>query len=491
MTFRRSSCVPLLLGLAVCGSACAETFTFEHIRVLGTSMDLSVDAADAATAQKFEQTILAEVDRLARIISTYDKTSEVSQLKLHEPAKASSELIELLGLYDQWEQRSAGALSGRLGEVISLWQEAGKTSTLPDPAKLTAAVERAKSPAWRIDRSAKTVERLTDVPLNLDAIGKAFIVDKAMKFALAQNPGISRAMLDIGGEIRCAGEWEISVADPRMAADNAQPVARLRLRNQSIATSGGYARFVTIDGKRYSHVLDARTGQPVDGVLSASVVAPDCATANALSTTLCVLPQADGLQLARTVTGAEALLILPEGKQARTPGWSSLASAAPAPAPATQKSGANPNWPANAMVQLSLQLPEIAGGNRYRRPYVAVWVEDSQQRVVRTLAVWGNEAKYLKDLSQWRKAAGQNLPKGVSRATRGPGNYTLQWDGRDDRGAFVAAGKYTLRIEAIREKGGHETLSAPLNCTAQDDTFTVQGKQELGAIRARFGAPLK
>lgn len=487
MTSKRSSYVPLLLGLAVCGSACAETFTFEHVRVLGTSLDLSVDAADAAAAQKFEQTILAEVDRLARIISTYDKTSEVMQLKLHQPAKASPELIELLGLYDQWEQRSAGALSGRLGEVIALWQEAGKTNTLPDPAKLAAAVARAKSPAWRIDRDAKTVERLTDVPLNLDAIGKGFIVDKAMKFALAQNPGISRAMLDIGGEIRCAGDWETSVADPRMPADNAQPVARLHLRNQSIATSGGYARFVTIDGKRYSHVLDARTGQPVDGVLSASVVAPDCATANALSTTLCVLPSTDGLQLARTVTGAEALLILPEGKQARTPGWASLASTAPS----TQKTGANPNWPANAMAQLSLQLPEAAAGKRYRRPYVAVWIEDSQQHVVRTLAVWGNEAKYLKDLSQWRKAAGQNLPKGVSRATRGPGNYTLQWDGRDDLGAFVAAGKYTFRIEAIREKGGHETLSAPLNCTAQDDTVTVQGKQELGAIRAHFGAPPK
>lgn len=487
MTSRRSTCVPLLLGLAVCGSACAETFTFEHVRVLGTSMDLSVDAADAAAARKFEQTILAEVDRLARIISTHDKTSEVSQLKLHEPAKVSPELIELLGLYDQWEQRSAGALSGRLGEVISLWQDAGKTGALPDPAKLSAAVQRAKSPAWRIDRSAKTVERLTDVPLNLDALGKAFIVDKAMKFALAQHPGISRAMLDIGGEIRCAGDWETSVADPRNPADNAQPVARLRLRNQSIATSGGYARFVTIAGKRYSHVLDARTGQPVDGVLSASVVAPDCATANALATTLCILPSKDALQLTRTVTGAEALLILPEGKQAQTPGWTALASAVPT----TQKTTGNPNWPAGAMAQLSLQLPEVVTGKRYRRPYVAVWVEDSQQRVVRTLAVWGNEAKYLKDLSQWRKAAGQNPPKGVSRATRGPGSYTLQWDGRDDRGAFVAAGKYTLRIEAIREKGGHETLSAPLNCSAWDDTVTVQGKQELGAIRARFGAPLK
>lgn len=484
---RRSSCVALLLGLAVCGSTYAEAFTFEHIRVLGTSLDLSVDAADAATAQKFETAVLAEVDRLAHIISTYDKTSELSQLKLHQPTNASPELIELLGLYDQWEQRSAGALSGRLGEVIAMWQEAGKTNTLPDPAKLTAAVERAKAPAWRIDRAAGTIERLNDVPLNLDAIGKGFIVERALKAALAQNPGISRAMLDIGGEIRCAGEWQASVADPRMPADNAQPIARLRLRNQAIATSGGYARYFTIQGKKYSHVLDARTGQPVDGVLSASVVAPDCGTANALSTTLCILSPKDGLQLARNVPQVDALLILPDSKQGQTPGWNAMT----VPAATTQKSGGNPNWPADATVQLSLQLPEIAGGKRYRRPYVAVWIEDSQQHVVRTLAVWGNEAKYLKDLSQWRKAAGTNLPKGVSRATRGPGVYTLQWDGRDDRGSFVAAGKYTLRIEAIREKGSHEILSAPLNCVPEGDTVTTQGKQELGAIRARFGAPEK
>src|SRR5471032_2240388 len=116
----------------------------------------------------------------------------------------------------------------------------------------------------------------------------------------------------------------IGVQDPHHPEDNATPLAVVRLANAAIATSGGYERYYTINGQRHSHIFDPRTGRSANGAASATVIARDNVTANALATTLCVLTPEEGLRLVAATPGVECLLVTKDGKQMRSAGFALL-----------------------------------------------------------------------------------------------------------------------------------------------------------------------
>jgi len=143
--------------------------------------------------------------------------------------------------------------------------------------------------------------------------------------------------------------------------------------------------------------------------------------------------------------------------------------------------------PAVAEVTLSLELPRHEGGQY--RPYVAVWVENPQQEAVATLAVWRKEADWLKDMRRWWRKSGRyanDLPDGVSGATRKPGVYPLAWDGRDHQGNPLPAGRYTLHIEAVREHGSRSLVSQSIEL-GQTASYQLQPVAELGPITIHTG----
>lgn len=137
-------------------------------------------------------------------------------------------------------------------------------------------------------------------------------------------------------------------------------------------------------------------------------------------------------------------------------------------------------------LNLSIELPKL-DVSPYHRPYLSVWVEDSQRKPITTIALWKRLEKgdkWLKDLRQfWRK---QNLRNpvavdAVTSATRRPATYQFQWKGEDEQGKALANGKYVLHIEAAREEGGRDYLRIPFNW-GQKQQIEQHGKAELGAI---------
>ena len=112
-------------------------FHFHHENILGTSLDLIVRAESATTAAKAEQAALAELERLRKILSTYDPASEISRLNSAPgPMPCSPELLDVLNAYESWTTRSRGAYSGQLGELIATWRGAEKSGTPPPPSRL-------------------------------------------------------------------------------------------------------------------------------------------------------------------------------------------------------------------------------------------------------------------------------------------------------------------------------------------------------------------
>jgi thiamine biosynthesis lipoprotein ApbE len=460
-------------------------FEFHHDHILGTSLDLCVRAGDEATAEQAERVVLAEIERLRQVFSTYDPASEISRLnRSREPMAVSAELLEVLQAYEQWQRQSGGAFHGQVGELVRVWQEAEQLNREPAADTLQRIVSELRQPGWRLDPATRIVTRWTDQPLNLNALAKGYILQKAAAAVRQQVPAVSGLLVNLGGDILGWGEpgWAVGIQDPFWHFDNAAPLAGVRLVNQAVATSGGYQRFYTIGGRRYSHIFDPRTGRPADGVASATVIAPNNVTANALATTLCVLSPDEGLKLVARVPGAECLIVGSDGQQFRSPGLKLVAVAhrTAEQTPKNPPKAARP-WPAGYQVTVTVELPKI-DAKRYRKPYTAIWIEDATGKPVRTLAVWGNAPKYLKDLSDWWKIGKDDadLIKAVTRATRGPGKYALVWDGKDDQGNPVGQGTYTVRVEVHREFGAHVRQAGKIECKDKPASVKLEKNAETG-----------
>ncbi len=480
-------------------------YVFHYDHVIGTSLDLRIVAPDTAAATAAEQAVLAEIERLRQILSGYDPTSELSRLnRTRGPVAISSDLAAVLEAVAVWERATDGAVCGRLGDLAAVWKQAAANDYLPEPAALDRAVRGLREPVGRLDSAGRLV-RTTDRPFDLNALGKAYIIDRT---ALRAQQFAPAGLINLGGDVLAWGTppgrtaWTVGVQDPFRPFDNAAPIAGLLLENQAVASSGGYQRFVTVGGRRYSHVLDPRTGWPADGVAGATVVAPDAVTANALATALCVLPPTDGLRLVAGVAGAECLILAADGERFASPGLRQFVVARIGNDPDDKKDDkkdekkeakAADAWPDGFQVTVAVELPKIEAAKRYRRPYVAVWVEDEKGKVVRTLGVWGNAPKYLKDLSDWWKVGkdDKDLVKAVARATRGPGKYDLAWDGKDDKGTALPQGAYTVRVEVTREFGAHLRQSGKIDCKTKPATIKLEKNAETAETVVEFKKPEK
>jgi len=374
----------------------------------------------------------------------------------------------------------------------------------PDALTLQAIVQRLSLPGWKLDMTAKTVTRLTPQPLNVDSLGKGYIISKAVVAAKTKAPAIQGILLNIGGDMYAYGTqapgtpWTISVQNPMQSSDNAPPLTQVRLSNHAISTSAAYERGYTIAGKRYSHIFNPHTGLPAEGVASATVITTNTANSNALATTLCVLTPEQGIALAKQVPDVECLIIAADGRQLRSPHFAAFEIPQPAAVPQpTVAQGDASQWPAGykVTVDLTLKAPTHYSidvskvRNKNRNPYVAVWVENADGKRVRTVAVWGNNPRFVPDLSEWWKVAKQDAAWAatVTRATRMAGHYRIDWDGLDDKNAPLPPGTYTIYLEVNREFGDHRIQSGQIVCGNTPSQGSIPASSECEEAQLAFG----
>ena len=457
-------------------------FIADYENVLGTSMELKVNAASPGTAEKAQSAVLHEIARLSAILSGYDPASEFSrwQRTSNIPVHISPELFEVLGLFDQWRVRTGGALDASAEVVTRLWKQAAKNGQPPTVVQLAQAVAEVKQRHWRLDSINHTATHLTKAPLMLNSFAKSYIIRHAAD-AGRKAAGADAVIVNIGGDIVVSGNTPetIDVSDPKSDAENATPIDRIRVNNLTVATSGNYRRGELIAGRWYSHIVDPRTGQPADNIISATVVAPNATDAGALATAFNVLTPTESVRLAQQLTGVDYLVITTAGDRIESPGWKTLELPAGNRKP---EMGAADDF--ELLIDLQIKLQEGFA----KRPYVAVWVEDENHAPVRTISVWHGVDKYMPELKSWylkyrdRYKDDQNFHSSITSATRSAGKYTVKWDGRDDQGKPVKPGKYVIKIEASREHGTYQLMRQEI---AWDDTpkkFTLPGNAEIAAV---------
>jgi FAD:protein FMN transferase len=444
--------------------------------VMGTSMEIKIVANNERDAVNAEQAALSEVDRLNKILSGYDSSSEFSKWMAagKEPVTISSELYEVLSLFEQWRIKSNGALDASAETISKLWRDAANQNRLPSSAEIANAVSTVHQQHYILNQNNYTVQRVDNAPLILNSFAKSYIMNKAADAALAIK-GVSGLVLNVGGDIVVRGQHteQIQVSNPKADAENDPPVAQILINNKTIATSGNYRRGVTINGKWYSHIVNPQTGLPVSEVISATVVADYATDAGALATALNVLSPAQSKQLVASIPGAEYMLITADGSQIESDGWKEIRlPEAKNTVKNIQLTRKDDLWDPNYELAISLELATIEG-MRVNRPFVAVWVVDEMKKPLRQIALWYNKPRWLNEMRSWyatyynRFSAGGGNFSSTTSATRSPGKYTLKWDGKDDDGNLVKQGKYTVYIEVAREHGTHQLMVQEIDIKKQ------------------------
>ena len=207
-----------------------RTYTSHYVNVLGTSLELKVGAASEADAGRAEQAVLREIGREAKILSAWDTASEFSRWE-RTRGKAilvSPELFEVLALFDQWRDRTAGALDASAEAVTRVWKQAEARQTLPLDQELAAAVVAVRQRHWELDAAHRTATHLSATPLALNSFAKSYIAGRAADAALAE-PGVRQVVVNIGGDlvVRGEGSERVDIADPKADAENASPTATI------------------------------------------------------------------------------------------------------------------------------------------------------------------------------------------------------------------------------------------------------------------------
>jgi thiamine biosynthesis lipoprotein len=251
-----------LLAAGACAGPAVERFEYERPE-LGTLFRLVLCAGDRATADAAAEAAWARIHELDGALSDYDPTSELERLSARAgtgPVPVSDDLWTVLERAQEVSAASDGAFDVTVGPLVRVWRRAARQRELPAPEQLAAARAAVGHELLHLDPEACTAELLRGgMRLDLGGIGKGCVADAVLR--LLSERGIASALVAAGGDIVCSAPppgragWRVRVSPGRGA-----PEAELELAHAAVSTSGDAERGFEIDGVRYSHVIDPRTG---------------------------------------------------------------------------------------------------------------------------------------------------------------------------------------------------------------------------------------
>jgi len=296
-------------------------FEFQETH-MASAFKIVLYSTDEATARRASRAAYQRIAGLNAILSDYDPESELSRLSRSAggpPTPVSADLFEVLDASKRIFERSDGAFDVTIAPVGRLWRRARRDHKLPDPLKLAEARLLVGSDKLVLDRTARTA-RLAKPGMKLDAGGIAKGYASQAALDLLRASGVRRALVAGAGDIVVgdpppdAGGWTIAIA-PLVPGETGSVPGGLLLANAAVSTAGDAEQFVVLDGHRYSHIINPKTGLGVEDRASVTVVARDGATADALETTVYILGPERGLKLIDETNGAAAIFIrsTPEG----------------------------------------------------------------------------------------------------------------------------------------------------------------------------------
>lgn len=256
----------------------------------------------------------AEMIRIEGLLSKYKEDSEVSRLNKAGELSVSPETRYIIEKAKEFWLTSGGAFDISVGPLLDLWGFTSKNYHMPEKEGLEKILSKVGSDKIVFQDANNVVKfKIPGMKIDLGAIAKGYAVDCAVR--KLKERGINSCLINAGGDIYCLGgrfnkPWNIAIQNPRRDGI----VGYFQLKDAAVATSGDYEQYFINKQNRYGHIFDPKTGYPSkSGVISVTVVAPDCLTADALATAVFVLGKEKGEELARKFSGTEVRVIEESG----------------------------------------------------------------------------------------------------------------------------------------------------------------------------------
>ena len=311
----------LLLLLAGCGVKKELQLSG---KTMGTTYHIEVVTWYFKNLAGLKVKIDRRLEEINKSMSTFIKDSEISRFNAFNNTKekfyASDDLLYVLTAAQYLYELTEGAWDGTIKPIEKLWGFGGSEikKSIPEKKEIKKLLPDTGFNLIEISENRYIIKKKASISLDLASIAKGYAVDQIA--ALIRINGMKNFLVEIGGEVYASGfrkdarPWRVGINRPQKDAPCDQVYKVVTLHDRALATSGDYRNFFEIDGKRYSHVFDPRTGYPVtNGVVSVSIVADRCILADGLATAVMVLGHKKGLELVNRLDQVECLIVV-QGK---------------------------------------------------------------------------------------------------------------------------------------------------------------------------------
>lgn len=282
---------------------------------MGNRFEICVCGDDASWAEQCIDKAIIEIQRIEKLLTTFDEGSETNLINRNAgimPVKVSAETFYLVRRSIKLSDLTQGAFDITYGSVDKrLWNFDTTMTSLPDPAIARRSVRLINYRNIILDNLNLTVFlKEKGMRIGFGGIGKGYAADRAR--TLLQNEGVKDGFVNAAGDLTAWGNqpdgkpWTIGIANP----DAKQyPFSTLQISDSAVATSGNYEKFVVIDGNKYSHTIDPKTGLPVTGIKSVTIISPHAEVSDALATPVMIMGTEVGLDLINQIHGIGCIIV--------------------------------------------------------------------------------------------------------------------------------------------------------------------------------------
>lgn len=284
------------------------------INLMGTDFEISVVAPTEQIGYINIDEAVSEIRRIEAMISSWDPNSETSEINRNagiRPVKVSKELLQLIERSKKISEMTDGAFDISYAAADRIWKYDGTMDRMPTDTQIKTAVNKMGYQKIELDPEEQTVFLKEEgMKIGFGAIGKGYAADKAKEFLISK--GVKGGIVNASGDLTTWGtretgeKWMIGIANP---LDKGKILTWLPIVESSVATSGNHQKYIVFKGKKYSHILDPRTGYPTNEVTSVSIFAKTAELCDALSTAVFILGKDSGIHLINQLDGVEVVLV--------------------------------------------------------------------------------------------------------------------------------------------------------------------------------------
>lgn len=297
----------------------AQVARTRTVTLMGSRFDITIVAKDSLTAETYIDSSIIEISRIENLISDWIPESQVSQINKNagiKPVKVDKELLDLTQRAIHFSEMTDGAFDISFAAADRIWKFDGSMTTIPSEEEVRESVKKIGYKNIIINPNDSTIFlKIQGMKIGFGSTGKGYAADKTKELMISK--GITAGIINASGDLNTWGKqpngdnWIIGITNPMKEEDL---FAVFELSGTAVVTSGNYQKFVIIDNKRYSHIIDPRTGYPSSGVSSVTIFADSAEKANGISTAIMVLGKKAGLKLLKRNPDLDGIIIDDKGK---------------------------------------------------------------------------------------------------------------------------------------------------------------------------------